>query len=183
MMVLMNTLITGVAGSGKTTIAAELTKQGYDARNMDDIEGLCSWIDLETGKPNPHFERESADDWVDTYDWWWDENKLRRLLGETASTFFCGSSGNQDKYYHLFDKVFLLETDDELIRERVLHSERDHDYGRMPGELEAILGYYKDFQNKAKKFGATVIDAHKPVADIVSIILSESGIQPRYHPR
>ena len=69
--------------------------------------------------------------------------------------------------------------DDQLIAERVLNNERGHSYGRMPGELEAILGYDKDLQDKARSLGATVIDARKSVAEIIDIILSEVGVQLR----
>lgn len=171
-------LITGVAGAGKTTIASQLNKLGYDARNMDSINDLSSWVNLSTGESEPNFKRDSADAWIDKYDWLWNEKILRELLRESSDAFFCGSSGNQDKFYPLFGRVILLEMDDELIKERVLENERDHTYGRMPGELEAILGYYEDFQNSAKAFGAKVIDARKPIDEIINIILSEAGIQP-----
>ena len=173
----MNMLVTGVSGSGKTTIASELNRLGYDARNMDAIDGLCSWVNLSTGEPDPNFMRDSADSWVDKYDWLWDEERLKGLLRETSDTFFCGSSGNQAKFYPLFGRVILLEMDDKLIKERVLKNERDHSYGRMPGEMEAILGYYEDFQNKAKAFGAKVVDASRPVNEIINIVLSEAGVQ------
>ncbi len=170
----MNTLITGVSGSGKTTIAAELTKLGHNARNMDSVEGLCAWINLATGQPDPDFQRLSVDDWLDKYDWLWDEKRLKNLLSETPDTFFCGSSGNQDRFYGLFDKVFLLAMNDELIRDRILNNSRDHDYGRRPGEIDAIIGYYEDFQDKAIAAGAVVIDAKKPVNEIVNLILAET---------
>lgn len=173
----MNTLIAGVSGSGKTTLAAELTKLGYDARNMDSVEGLCSWVNLSTGIPDPDFKIESADDWLGKYDWLWDEKKLTQLLGETNETFYCGSSGNQEKFYHLFGKVILLEMDDQLIKDRVLGNERDHSYGRMPGEMDAILGYYKEFQDEAIVSGAVVIDAKKLVNEIVNLILAETVAQ------
>lgn len=171
----MNSLITGVSGSGKTTIASELLERGYHALNMDKVEGLCAWVDLATGKPaGPDFKRESASDWKDEYDWLWDGQVLNQLLSETSDTYFCGSSGNQKEFYHLFGKVFLLEMDEELIRHRIFESERDHDYGRRPGEIEEILDYYQNEQDTAKSLGAVVIDAHKPVHEIVEIILAET---------
>jgi gluconate kinase len=170
----MNVLITGVAGSGKSTIAAELTKRSYTAYNTDSIKGLCAWVELATGKPNPNFERNSAKDWADKFDWLWNEDRLHQLLNDsgTKTIFFCGSSGNQDRLYSLFDKIFLLEVDDQLIRERILNSHREHDYGRKPGELDLILSYYKNFQNKAISAGAIDMDARKPVDEIVNKTLS-----------
>lgn len=169
----MNYLITGVAGSGKTTIASELKKRVYDAINMDSIQGLCSWVDLATGLPAAD-GRGADQDWLKKYDWLWNEDKLRQLLGETDGAFFCGSSGNQRELYHLFDKVFLLKTDADLIQERVLDSNRDHSYGRMPGEMEAILGYYEKFQYEAVAAGAIVVDARKPIDEIVDTVLAKT---------
>jgi hypothetical protein len=170
----MNTLITGVSGSGKTTIAAELSRLGYDARNMDSVEGLCAWVDLSTGKPDPDFKIESADDWDGKYDWLWNEQRLSEIVDTTTDTYFCGSSGNQAKFFHMFGKIFLLEMDEQLIRDRVLNNERDHNYGRMPGEMDAIFGYFEKFQEEAITLGAIVIDAKLPVTQVVNLILAET---------
>ena len=171
----MKTLITGVSGSGKTTIASELVSRGYDGRNMDYIPGLCSWVNLATGIADPNFKRESANDWVDKYDWLWNDEVLTELIKESGDTYFCGSSGNQEKFYSLFDKIFLLEMNEELIKDRVLNNEREHNYGRMPGEIEAILGYYESFQDHVKAAAAVVVDASKPVSHIVDLILDEAN--------
>lgn len=171
----MNTLITGVSGSGKTTIAGELVKRGYDGRNMDAIEGLCSWVNLANGKSEPD-NRENNPDWLETHDWFWDKDKLTELLGETDDAFYCGSSGNQDQFYSLFGKVILLEMNAELIKERLLNNNRDHSYGQMPGEMDTILDYFESFQDDARTAGAIVIDASKPLDEIVSLVLVESAV-------
>lgn len=170
----MDVLVTGVAGSGKTTIARELAKRGYDARDMDSMHGLCAWVDLKSGIPNPDFKITNASDWVDRYDWLWSEERITELLNKSALTYFCGSSGNQEQFYPFFDKIFLLEMNEKLIRERVLNSDRDHNYGRMPGELEAIFGYYEEFQDKAKAAGAIVIDAKQSLDQNIGQILAET---------
>lgn len=173
MILVMNILITGVAGSGKTTIAAELTKRGYDARNMDAIEGLCSWVSLASGRSEPD-NRENEPDWLKTHDWFWDNNQLTKLLSETKNTFYCGSSGNQDQFYSMFDKVILLEMYADLIKERVLGSDRNHSYGQLPGEVDAILGYFEKFQDETKSAGAIIIDAGKSLDEVVSLVLAET---------
>lgn len=170
----MNVLVTGVSGSGKTTIAAELTKQGHDACNMDYVPGLCSWVNLATGQSEPDFTITSAQDWQDKYDWLWDEQKLTELLANSHDTFFCGSSGNQQRFYSLFGKIFLLKMNAQLIRDRVLNSEREHDYGKLPGEIDAIIGYHESFQEHAIEAGAVVIDAKRPLTEIVDLILKQS---------
>lgn len=169
----MNVLVTGVSGSGKTTIAAELAKRGYDARNMDSIEGLCSWVNLANGRSETD-NRENDPNWLETHDWLWDEDKLKEILQETDNTFFCGSSGNQRQFYPIFGKVVLLEMDADLIKERVLNNSRDHSYGQMPGEMDTIMGYFEEFQEEAKAAGASTIDAKKPLSEVVRLVLAET---------
>lgn len=45
----MKILITGMAGSGKTTIVRALVDKGYKAVDLDDTN-LCTWIHRETGE-------------------------------------------------------------------------------------------------------------------------------------
>lgn len=167
----MNILITGIAGSGKTTIAAELKKRGYNSINMDAEEGLCAWVNIATGKPDKNFVRNSANDWDGKYDWLWNDKKLKQLISESKDTYFCGSSGNQTDYYKLFDKCFLLEMDEQLLRDRVSKKKDGDDYGKKPGELEAILSYMDAYQTTANANGLIVIDAHKSVSEIIDIIV------------
>jgi len=169
----MKTLITGVAGAGKTTIAAELINRGYDAINMDYYPGLSAWVNLNTGIPDPNFKIASADDWEGKYDWLWDDSTIKTLLQKNSNTYFCGGSGNQSKYYSFFTKIFFLEMDEALIKDRILNN-REHDYGRRPGELDQILGYYEDFQNSIKAAGAIVINPRNSIENIVDLILAET---------
>lgn len=169
----MNILITGVSGSGKTTIASELSSLGYHAINMDSVDGLCSWVDLSSGEFVPD-GRELDSNWLETHDWWWRSEKLNELLAGTEDGYFCGSSGNEKEFFSLFGKVILLNMDADLINERILNNHRDHSYGKMPGEIEAILGYFENFQTDAIKAGAVVIDARKPLNEVVDLILAEA---------
>lgn len=165
-------LITGVAGTGKTTIAKHLHIQGHNALDMDRVSGLGAWIEQVTGKPRPK-EFETAADWVGRYDWLWDEKRLHELLdSEAKPIFFCGSSTNQEKFYNLFTSIFLLEIDDETLKDRLIHGERDHEFGRRPGELEVILSWYKGFQERTKALDAIVINATKSIDQIVEEILA-----------
>jgi adenylate kinase family enzyme len=172
-------LVTGVATSGKTTIARELQKRGYSAFDTEPIKGLHVWIEKATGKSlPPDLEITSAADWVDRYDPSWDEKRLRQLLDTPRSepTFFCGSAANQEGLYGLFDKVFLLAIDDQTLIRRLQNADRENEFGRRPGELEVILGWYKAFQDRTKASGAIIIDATQPLDKVINEILTKAGI-------
>lgn len=73
---------------------------------------------------------------TDKYDWSWDKSYLQEMLEKTGSqcAYFCGSSTNQEECSDLFDKVFLLEVDDDLLIKRLKQPDREHDFGSKPGE-------------------------------------------------
>ena len=46
----MKIYITGVPGTGKSTLARELEKKGFYTIDMDAVKGLCDWVNLETNE-------------------------------------------------------------------------------------------------------------------------------------
>ena len=83
----MHTLITGVAGSGKTTIAAELEQRNHTVCETDSVAGLCFWATIATGEPVPNFKRETIPDWAKQYGWFWNEKTLTALLNEKRTRY------------------------------------------------------------------------------------------------
>jgi shikimate kinase len=169
----MNILITGVAGSGKSTIANRLADIGHTAYDMDRIKGLCAWVDKQTREVNKGYKISDDKDWLDRYAWEWNVSLLTDLLKSSGNevVFFCGSSDNQKVFYPLFSKIFLLEITPELIKRRVLENAREHDFGKKPGEFEAILKYLKPFQDEVKSAGANIISSDQPIDKILGTIL------------
>ncbi len=168
----MNVLITGVSCAGKSTIARHLLGLGFNAYDTDCIKNLSAWTDIKTGECINDVQWSSSDEWEGKYDWLWNKEYLKTMLDNTKSNiaFFCGSSSNQALFYDYFNLIFLLEVDDDLIIER-LKTQREHSFGSNPGELEIILNWYKDFQEKTKKAGAIVLDAKNTTLEIVDEIL------------
>src|SRR4051812_26902168 len=103
----MKYLITGVAGTGKSTIAKELRKRGYAA--YDTEEGFSYYADKQTGEPavRPH---EPTQEWYDKHHRIFDEKVLVNLFKKHADEplFICSITANQAKFYPQFDKIFLL---------------------------------------------------------------------------
>ncbi len=88
--------ITGVSGTGKTTIAQELEKRGYYAISIDEVDGLCSWIDQETGRNDGGKEAEMTVEFVDKHDWICDISSLAKLLEKDVDiAFVLGMATNQ----------------------------------------------------------------------------------------
>jgi broad-specificity NMP kinase len=166
----VNYLITGVAGTGKTSAAKELRRRGYDA--YDTEEGFSYYIDKTTGE-RCAYPANPTEEWYQTHERVFDEKILNNLLKKhAADTLFISSiTANQKKFYPVFDKIFLLTTDDDLISHR-LKTRRGNDFGKNPLDLKRVITRHAAFDEELVDTGAVVIDASRPIDLMVDDILS-----------
>ncbi|WP_332774170.1 hypothetical protein [Phenylobacterium sp.] len=169
-----NYLIEGVSGAGKTAVATELQRRGYQAIHGD--RELAYRGDPGTGLPMaPETETPTAL-WMSEHQIW-DVEKVRAYVAnqDEAITFFCGGSRNYSKFIDLLDGVFVLEVDlatmNRRIDERVALDPTD--FGARPEERDLIARLFETKQDVPKN--AISIDATAPVARVVDDILSRCG--------
>jgi dephospho-CoA kinase len=145
-------LITGMSGTGKSTVIQTLASRGYKAIDTD-------W--------DPAWERQTNSEWV------WREDRIERLLDtEDADALFVSACvSNQGQFYDRFDHVVLLSTPVDVTVER-LARRTNNTYGRMPAQVDEVLDYKRTVEPLLRQ-GATVeIDTAIPLEDVVSRILS-----------
>ena len=163
--------ITGISGTGKTTIGKELQKRGYCVFDIDLYElGLCSWLDINTGeKARPKGE---GKEWLDSHAWVCDGEKLKNLINEQKQdvVFAVGITSNQGNYLGLFDKVLLLQCNEQTFLNRI-DSRIDNNYGKEQSEREHLLGFYKSFEENLLNKGAISVNVDKPISEIVDDII------------
>ena len=167
-----NYLIEGVSGAGKTAVASELLRRGYQAIHGD--RELAYRGDPETGIPiAPETDKPTAS-WMSEHHIW-DVEKVKVYIAsrDEAVTFFCGSSRNFSKFIDLLDGVFVLEIDldtmDRRIDERVALDATD--WGGTAEERELIAQLFAMKEHLPKY--AIGIDATAPIARVVDDILSK----------
>ena len=165
-------LITGVAGTGKSSAAKELQKRGLAAYDAD--AGFSYYANKETGErvvrpANPTLE------WYDTHHRVFSESVLNNLFkkhrGETL--FICSITANQAKFYGDFDKIFLLTAPDEIIIER-LKTRTNNPFGKHPVEQYRVLSGHEVFDSELKAFGAISIDSIQSIEKVVDQILENT---------
>jgi dephospho-CoA kinase len=164
----MKYLITGNAGSGKSTIIKELKNLGYPAYNTDDMPEVSKLQDKVSGKEvnrpdGPADNNKNA--------WNWQEDALRKLLDSNRTVFVGASMSNQQKFYPLFDKIFALMLDEKTLRHR-LQTRTNNTFGKHPEELARTLSTNKRVQDNLLKSGAIAIDATRSIKLVANEILS-----------
>ncbi|WP_129792320.1 nucleoside kinase [Sphingosinicella sp. CPCC 101087] len=167
-----NYLIEGVSGAGKTAVATELQRRGYQAIHGD--RELAYRGDPETGLPVAPEAGTPTAVWISKHHIW-DVEKVKAYIAnqDEAVTFFCGSSRNSSKFIDLLDGVFVLEVDFDTMNRRI--EERvaldPTDFGGKPEERELIARLYATKEDVPKN--AISIDTTPPIARVVDDILSK----------
>lgn len=148
-------LITGLGGSGKSTVHSILQQRGFNSYDTDNIPGLAGWKDLKTGE-GTEVDHTGFVDYTKVA-WDWDESVLITFLAQQQNVFLCGSASNQLPFHKHFDKVFILMLDPVTHRKHLL--ERESAYGKDPRLMEQIIHDQPIFAKQALEMGAIAIDA------------------------
>lgn len=166
-------LITGVPGSGKSSIVNELNKRGYKAYDIESIRGLFANVDKETGKVIRNHSDNDLEQ-VKRRDWVCNKKKLRKLLSrnKTGVVFYSGTASNIDELLPLFDKVFLLKASRETIRRR-LSKRTSKSFGNNPEIRKWVLSWKGWWENHMRRRGAVTINANHSVQKIATDILGK----------
>ena len=90
--------------------------------------------------------------------------------------FLCGSVENEDEVWELIDIVICLVLDESTLRER-LATRTTNQFGKTPGELDAILGWNRTIEATYQAFGALVVTANQALTDVVDEILANLGAE------
>jgi hypothetical protein len=176
--------VTGLSGAGKSAVLAELRARGYRARGVDE-DGYADWISKETRAVDrfPHGDLGlDMHAWIHTHDWVLSVPRITRLrravarLGEPV--FLCGVASGDDAVWHLFDRVLALVADLPELHRRIA-ARSGNVFGQDAAELEIIAGWHRDFESSYRRFGALIIDAGRPLPEVVTDILAETvGSRP-----
>jgi len=149
--VVKRVLLTGMSGTGKSTLITALAARGFKAVDMDE----------------PGWSEYGPDG-----DWVWREDRMQDLLStrDVDILFVSGCAENQVKFYPQFDHIILLSAPANVLVER-LTTRTNNPYGRHPGDLAEVLGYLETVEPRLRRSAGHEIDASAPLDQVVATVL------------
>jgi shikimate kinase len=159
-------LLTGMSGTGKSTLIQELAARGYKAVDTD-YDGLSELVTVSADEPTG---LDLGQDWV------WREDRIQALLSteDAAVLILSGCAPNQGKFYPQFDHIILLTAPAEVIVER-LTTRTNNPYGRRPEEVARVLSLMQTIEPLLRSGADHEIDTSIPLDQVVAKILQIAG--------
>lgn len=166
----MRILITGIAGTGKTTALAEIQKHGYVVIDLD-ATGICRWKNKETQEVKEYGPDGRDLEWLSLHGWYCDIPTLKKMLScirEDKDVFVAAIAENIEDVVKEFDMVFVLNTSDEVIRNR-LNSRINNHFAKKEDEQEFIFKQSRYLVSKLTNI--VEVDADRTPVEIAADIL------------
>lgn len=161
-------LVTGPSGSGKTYISAMLRKQGIHAVDADLVKGLSGWFNGNGEEVN--YPPDADKEFLDTHEFLWNKDFLRKFLKEQDEIYLFGMSGNVFDTIDLFDKVYFLQVSQERLASRLRNESRENPMGKTDYQLKNALDWANHMEEIARRLGIRIINANQTVKQIYSEI-------------
>ena len=143
-------LLTGMSGTGKSSVVGELVARGYKAVDTDD--GWC--------EPLPDGRQQ------------WREDDVQELLRteDTDVLFVAGCEENQVRFHAQFDRIVLLSAPVEVLVDR-LTTRTTNPYGKSPEERRRFLDDVRTVEPLLRRVADHEVSTTAPLADVVATIL------------
>lgn len=137
--------ITGMSGTGKSTVLAELATRGWRTIDTD------------------------YDDWTDGDGGLWDEARMLDLLTQEPDVVVSGTSENQGRFYDRFEHVVLLSAPADVLIDRV-RRRTNNPYGRSEEEQQQIRSHVVEVEPLLRRGATAELDARLPVENLADAI-------------
>jgi shikimate kinase len=155
-------LITGMSGTGKSAVIAELAARGHRAVDLD-CEEYSEWVDVSDDEA-PGTPVEPGRDWI------WREDRVRELLdGAEPVVFAGGCAANMGGFLERFDEVVLLHAPEAVVVSR-LRTRPPGAHGSGPGEIERVLALTRTVEPLLARAATLELDTSAPLADVADAV-------------
>jgi shikimate kinase len=174
--------ITGVPGSGKSTVCAELQACGYASVDADD--DIAAWVSRETGETLQHppaFEARTPE-FYEQHDWRYQADRAEQLAASyaTMACFMSGCGGGEDEISHLFAKAFFLHVGADELTNRLLTRTNgpfaNASHAVRAAQVERVLPRLATLEERWLGNGFEMVSSMQPLTDVVEDILVRCGL-------
>jgi dephospho-CoA kinase len=148
-------LVTGMSGTGKSSVLAELARRGHRVVDTDDGD----WVE-EVRLPDGQGPERM-----------WRDERIAALLDqhEDGALFVSGCVANQGTFYPRFDAIVLLRAPVAVILERIA-TRKTNRFGRTDAEREAILRDISEVEPLLRAGATDELDTRAPLADVAQAL-------------
>jgi dephospho-CoA kinase len=138
-------LVTGMSGTGKSSVLRALAERGHRVVDTDEDEWRV---------------------WVDD-GWNWREDAVDALLAghEHGHLFIAGCHTNQGLFYDRLDAVVLLSAPAEVLLARI-DARADNPYGKSDQERELVLRDLAEVEPLLRATASAELDATEPLDEV-----------------
>jgi shikimate kinase len=159
-------LLTGMSGTGKSTVIEALAARGYKSVDTD----YDGYSELVTIPADESTGLEPGQDWV------WREDRIRDLLSieDVDVLFLSGCAPNQGKFYDQFDHIVLLTAPPGVLVQR-LASRTNNPYGKRPDEVARVLHLQETIEPLLRRGAGLEVDTSIPLDRVVAKVLRHVG--------
>ena len=137
-------LVTGMSGTGKTTVLEELRHRGHLAVDTD------------------------YDGWA-LPDRTWDEQRMEAFLESHPDVVVSGTVENQDQFYDRFQDIVLLSAPLHVLVERV-SSRANNPYGKTLEQQAEIASYLETVEPRLRRGATLELDGGLPASELADAI-------------
>ena len=172
--------VTGVSGSGKSSVCEALKAQGRSSVDAD-WEGFSHWVHRITGEPVVEAPYPLPEGWLGEFAWRVRPEAVESLAaGLTFGVgYLCGGFENYNDVWPFFDRVVCLVVDEVTLRHRLLGRTTNH-FGKNPEELHAALRWHLVVEGHYRERGAVIVDATQALDEVVAqVVRAAEGHLPR----
>ena len=161
-------LLTGMSGTGKSTLVAELAASGYKAIDADCDE--YSAHSEYTGDVGNYGDYGPPVD--ENRDWVWREDRIQELLATEDGDvlFVSGCAENMGKFLPQFDHVILLSAPVDVVVAR-LSGRTNNPYGKHPDEIARVLRLMETVEPRLRQVAHHEINSSADLEEVVATIL------------
>lgn len=162
-------LITAVSGTGKSTICKALHAMGYDAVDIESIDGLYELVNEKNGEVIPG----NLEQIREGVDWNCSKARLEKLVASQSSelAFYCGGMSNTFEVWDVFDLVIMLTISDETTIKR-LSARQSGEFGSTKVNRDWVLSWKHSFEKRLLDAGAVPVSAEGAPREVAKLILS-----------